>query len=50
MADIEPAMNLVSLSPQDDLADLVPEFWKDLFFRRKASLFARLLRAAGVRV
>ena len=30
MADIEPAMNLVFLSPQDDLADLVPEFWKDL--------------------
>lgn len=23
-------MNLVFLSPQDDLADLVPEFWKDL--------------------
>ena len=35
MTDIESVLNLVFLSPNDDLADFVPEFWKDFVLQQE---------------
>ena len=35
MTDVESAMNLVFLSPNDDLAEFVPEFWKDFMLQQE---------------
>jgi len=47
MTDVESAMSVAFLSPNDDLVDFVPEFGKILYCSRKASLRTLLRQVAN---